>query len=132
MGVFDFDFNFDFNFNLFSFLYLIIRKIIQELVPLMKEREKEIQDQMKGFSALYKSSTSNITLSRKIKELIALGISITVRCDGCIAFFVNDAVNAGCTREEIMETIGVVVMIGDDPAEVYGGKAMEGLNQIVE
>ena len=51
--------------------------------------------------------SSTKLIDRKTKELIALGIAVTVRCDGCIAFHVHDAMQAGATKEEIAETVSV-------------------------
>lgn len=68
-------------------------------------------------------------LSAKVKELIALGIAITVRCDGCIAFHVHDALEAGASRKEVAETIGVAVLMGGGPSVVYGSEALEALEQ---
>jgi AhpD family alkylhydroperoxidase len=65
----------------------------------------------------------------KIKELIALGIGIAVRCDGCIAYHVHDALRAGATHQEIVETIGVAVLMGGGPAAMYGSEALEALEQ---
>ena len=87
---------------------------------------------MSGFSKLHSSSVKDNALSSKIKELIALAIAITVRCNGCIAFHVNDALKAGANRQEIMETIGVAIMMGGGPSVVYGAEAMEALNQYQE
>lgn len=61
--------------------------------------------------------------------MIALGIAITVRCDGCIAYHVHDSLQAGSSSEEILETIGVAVMMGGGPSVVYGCEAMEALDQ---
>jgi AhpD family alkylhydroperoxidase len=61
----------------------------------------------------YKSATADGVLAAKTKELIALGIGIAVRCDGCIAY--HDALHAGASAEEINETIGVAVMMGGWP-----------------
>ncbi len=102
-----------------------------ELLRLMKDMGKEIPQQMQGFAELHKSSLTNGALSTSTKELIALAIAISVRCDGCIAFHVHDAVKAGCTREEVMETIGVAILMGGGPSVVYGCEAMAALNQFV-
>lgn len=58
-----------------------------------------------------------------------MGIAISVRCDGCIAFHVKDALSSGASSEEIMETIGVAIMMGGGPSVVYGCEAMEALSQ---
>ena len=42
--------------------------------------------------------------------MMALAISIAVGCEGCIAYHTHDAIKAGATRAELLETIGVGVM----------------------
>jgi len=101
----------------------------EEINKGMKELSSVIPDVMEGFGKLHKSTISKGALTSKTKELIALGIAITVRCDGCIAFHVHDALTAGATPEEIHETIGVSIMMGGGPSLVYGCEAMEALKQ---
>jgi AhpD family alkylhydroperoxidase len=71
---------------------------------------------MGGFQQLHQQAVVEGALSTKVKELIALAIAITVRCDGCIAYHVHDARKAGATRQELVETIGVAVMMGGGPS----------------
>jgi len=106
-------------------------KNYNDLTKLMEELGAKIPATIKGFNDLHKASISEGALSTKTKELIALGIAITVRCDGCIAFHVHDALISGASSEEIVETIGVAVMMGGGPALVYGCQAMEALGQFV-
>lgn len=84
---------------------------------------------MGGFAQLHKSAVADGVLSSKTKELIALSIGICIRCDGCIAFHVHDAIKAGATHEEIVEAIGVAVLMGGGPAMVYGSQALLALKQ---
>ena len=58
-------------------------------------------------------------------------MAIALRCDGCITLHVGDAINAGASSEEILETIGVAVLMGGNPAVVYGCEAMEALEQFI-
>ncbi len=90
---------------------------------------REIPATLAGFSRLHDAAIKEGVLSTKTKELIALAIGIAVRCDGCIAAHVNDALRAGASREEITETIGVAIMMGGGPALMYGSEALEALNQ---
>jgi AhpD family alkylhydroperoxidase len=101
---------------------------VQGLISSMTERMPE---QMGAFTQLHKSATADGVLSRKFKELIALGVAMTQNCDGCIAYHVKDALEAGASAEEILETIGVVVMMGGGPAVVYGCEALEALDQFL-
>lgn len=104
-------------------------KKFNDLSQKMNELGLEIPSTMKGFSELHHSCISEGALSSKTKELIALGIAITVRCDGCIAYHVHDSLQAGANSEEILETIGVAILMGGGPSVVYGCEAMEAMKQ---
>jgi AhpD family alkylhydroperoxidase len=106
--------------------YLAFYKKVQKL---MGQYGKESPDTMAGFVQMHKASSTDGALTAKMKELIALSIAITVRCDGCIAFHVHDAVETGATHEEIVEAIGVAILMGGGPAVVYGSQALEALKQ---
>ena len=101
----------------------------KDIQKLMGQYGKESPDTMAGFMQMHKASSTDGALSAKMKELIALSIAITVRCDGCIAFHVHDAVEAGATHEETVEAIGVAILMGGGPAVVYGSQALEALKQ---
>lgn len=107
-------------------------KNYNELTQLMGELGTKIPSTMRAFNDLHKAGTEDGALTTKTKELIALGIAIAVRCDGCIAFHVKDALGSGASSDEIMETIGVSVMMGGGPAVVYGCEAMEALRQFAD
>ena len=100
-----------------------------QLNKLMNTLGKEIPDTMASFGQLHKQAITEGALSAKTKELIALAIAITVRCDGCIAYHVHDALLAGATRPEIAETIGVAILMGGGPSTIYGSQALEALDQ---
>jgi alkylhydroperoxidase/carboxymuconolactone decarboxylase family protein YurZ len=48
------------------------------------------------------------------------------------AYHVHDALEAGATRQEIAETVGVAVMMGGGPSVVYGCQALEALDEFSE
>lgn len=100
-------------------------KNYNNLTKLMEELETKIPETMTGFSTLQKASIADGELTTKTKKLIALSIAITVRCDCCIAFHVNDVLKSGASFEEIIDTIGVAVLMGGEPSVVYGCEAME-------
>lgn len=100
-----------------------------QLDKLIAQLGREIPDYMSGFGQMHKAATADGVLPKATKELMALAIGIAVHCDGCIAYHVHDALKAGATRAEVLETIGVAVMMGGGPAVIYGSEAMEALNQ---
>ena len=101
----------------------------EQVTSLMMQFGKENPECMAGFMQLHKAGSTDGAISGKVKELIALGIAICVRCDGCIAFHVHDAIKAGATRVEIVETIGVAILMGGGPSVVYGSQALEALKE---
>ncbi len=104
----------------------------EELTSWMKKLGVEMPEVMQGFQSLHGASLKSNALDAKTKELIALGIAITVRCDGCISFHVHDAMKAGASKEEIAETVSVSILMGGGPSVVYGIEAMQALSQFQE
>lgn len=103
--------------------------LYDHLQGLIGQLGKQLPEPMASFAKLHTQAVANGALTTRVKELMALAISIVVRCDGCIAYHVHDALAAGATREEVLETIGVAVMMGGGPAVVYGAEAFEALGQ---
>lgn len=86
-------------------------------------------DTMQGFGALHKAATAPGALDTKTKELIALAIAVSARCDGCIAFHTNDSLKAGASRNEIVDALGVAVMMGGGPAVIYATHVLDAVTQ---
>lgn len=99
---------------------------LERIKSLIGKVSKELSGPVSGFSKLHKEALAEGTLS---KELMALAISITVGCEGCIAFHVHDALHAGASRQEVLEAIGVAILMGGGPSMIYGSEAMDALNQ---
>ena len=84
---------------------------------------------MKTFSALAQSALTHGALDGKTKELIAIAVSVAIRCDDCIAFHVKAAVDRGATREEVLETLGMAIYMGAGPAAMYASHALGAYSQ---
>lgn len=97
---------------------------LDQLVAGMGEFSAAQPEVMAGFGGLHQAASADGVLSAKVKELMALAISVTVRCDGCIAFHVHDAIEAGATEAEITEALGVAVLMGGGPSVVYASDAL--------
>ncbi len=92
---------------------------------------RELRGPLSAFARLTAATVTPGALDAKTKELIALGIGIAARCEGCIAYHVHDAIQAGASREEILEAIGVAVMMGGGPAVISACGALEALDQFL-
>ncbi len=91
---------------------------------------RSIPDAMKGFGALSRAVKEGGTLSVKEKEFVALGISVAVRCEPCIAFHVEALMKAGATREELGDVLAMSIQMGGGPAVMYAGKALDCWDQL--
>lgn len=98
--------------------------ITKEISSGIKTLRKDIPDVMQGFSAMAGAATKDGALSKKVKELVALGIAISTRCDGCIGFHTEALIKLGTTKAEFEETLGLAVYMGGGPSLMYAGDAM--------
>jgi AhpD family alkylhydroperoxidase len=62
--------------------------------------------------------------------LVALGIGLAMRCDPCVYAHVQKARHAGASREQIIETAGVAVMMQGGPAYTYLPKLVDALDAL--
>lgn len=90
----------------------------------MAQVRKGAPDVAKGFATLAGAAMKDGAIDAKTKELIALAIGITARCDGCLAYHARAAARLGASREEIVEVIGVAVYMGGGPSMIYGSEAL--------
>ena len=51
-------------------------------------------------------------LDVKTKELLGLASSMVLRCDDCIAYHIDQCVNAGASDEELFETFDIALIVG--------------------
>lgn len=94
----------------------------------MAAMKGEAPDIGRGFGAMFGAMMKEGALSVRDKELIALGISLTMRCEPCIFSHVEKCVKAGATREQVLEAAGVGVVMQGGPAYVYVPKVVEALD----
>ncbi len=90
----------------------------------MAELRKAMPEPSKGFGQLAQAAIAPGALDSKTKELMALAIGITARCDGCLAFHAKAAKKYGATREEVIDTIAVALYMGGGPSMIYGAEAL--------
>ena len=96
----------------------------------MKPVRASMADLLKGFGALYQAAMKPGALTALEKELIALGIGLAVRCENCIYAHVQASLNAGATREQILETAGVAVLMQGGPTYTYLPRVIEALDAL--
>ena len=108
------------------------KELTKGLLQPLRELRVGSPDVMKSFSAIARAALGPGALDAKTKELIALGISVAIRCDDCIAFHAKAAVERGATRAEVIETLGMAIYMGAGPSAMYASHAIEAFDQFAE
>ena len=97
----------------------------QQLVTGVGGFGKVNPDIVKGYTTLSRAGQKAGHLDEKTRELIALAVAITLRCDGCITVHTAAARERGATKEEIAEALGVAVSVNAGAAVVYSTRALD-------
>ena len=92
--------------------------------------QKELPQVMAAVTSMVHETYKDGALSRSFKELLALAISISVRCDSCIISHTHNALEAGATKEEVMETLAVAMQMCGGPAIVEGYRLVQILEEL--
>jgi len=79
----------------------------------------------RSFTEMEEAAFADGELSKGQKELIAIGISIVINCESCLEWHIKQALDAGITKEQIIEAIGVGIEMGGGPATVSARFAMK-------
>jgi len=97
----------------------------------LRGRGKELQslhpELMKGFGALSRGASTTKHLDAKTRELIALAVAVTTRCQGCLDAHARKARAAGATTEEVAEALGVAIALNAGAALTYSLHALDAM-----
>lgn len=94
-------------------LHRIFLKNVQTYKPLLQLEEKAFR---------------NGALEKKTKELMALSISIVTKCEPCMEWHLDQALQAGATDKEVFETIDVAIEMGGGQAAAYARFVLKALD----
>ncbi len=84
----------------------------------------------KAFLEMEKAAFSDGNLSRKVKELIAIGISVVIDCESCMQWHIEQAAKAGALMREVLEAVEVGIEMGGGPATVSARFALEVMEKV--
>jgi AhpD family alkylhydroperoxidase len=104
----------------------------------ISRRRKEAHDKLlshksevyEAFLEMEKATYSDRALPKKIKELIAVGISVVINCESCMQWHIGQAAKAGASMEEVLEAVEVGIEMGGGPATVSARFALEVMEDV--
>ncbi|RMH92912.1 carboxymuconolactone decarboxylase family protein [Lysobacter pythonis] len=100
----------------------------KQLMARVGEIGKLSPDTVGGYQMLSSAGHKTGHLDAGTRELIALAVAVTTRCDGCIAVHADAARKLGVSREEIAEALGVAVALNAGAAMSYSARVMDALD----
>lgn len=107
-------------------------QVTEDLRGPYRELSEAIPAVTSGYGALHTAAMAEGALSMRMKELIALAISITRECDGCISAHARGAARRGATVAEVTEMIGVAILMNGGPGTVWGPRALAAYHEYAE
>jgi AhpD family alkylhydroperoxidase len=69
-------------------------------------------------------------LSKKAKELIAIGISVVIDCEPCMEWHITQAARDGATKREVLEAVEVAMEMAGGPATGSARFALEIMDEV--
>jgi len=99
-----------------------------ELLARIGELGSISPDTVRGYQTLSRAGEKTGQLDAKTRELIALAVSVTTRCDGCITVHTAEAAKLGATKAEIAEALGVAIALNAGAALVYSARVMDAVD----
>jgi len=97
------------------------RAIVQQFKTGMGVLSEALPKTIPAMAGFMGAAAKDGALSYREKELIAIGVALYTRCPECIAVHCHKALEAGCTRAEILEAAGMAMVFGGGP--VLGSSA---------
>ncbi|MDZ7760337.1 MAG: carboxymuconolactone decarboxylase family protein [Desulfovermiculus sp.] len=95
------------------------QETLKELQTGVTKLARTNKDFVQAMMSLSEMAAQDGALSRKIKELIFVALSVQEHCTYCIAHHVHGAMQAGATAEEVYEAAQVAIAMGGGPSLAY-------------
>jgi AhpD family alkylhydroperoxidase len=89
-----------------------------------------LPEAMKSYSAFRKEVYRDGALNLKTKRLIALAAGLQAGCTRCIIGQTKDAVKAGATKAEILETVAVAIVMGGTSVSAESWRVVKALEEM--
>lgn len=83
-----------------------------------------------AFLEMERAAYSDGALSRKQKELIAIGISVATDCESCMQWHIEQSAAAGASEREVLEAVEVGIEMAGGPGTVSARFALEVMDDV--
>jgi AhpD family alkylhydroperoxidase len=79
----------------------------------------------KAFLDMERVAFSEGELTKQMKELIAVGISVVINCESCMQWHIEQAAKTGASKRQVLEAVEVGMEMGGGPATAHARFALD-------
>jgi AhpD family alkylhydroperoxidase len=108
------------------------RETQRELAGLGRHLREAIPGVYAAYAQMHGAAMDDGALPARVKELIALAISVTRECDGCVIAHARGAARRGATAQEVAETMAVAILMNGGPGTVWGPRAYAAFEEFAD
>jgi alkylhydroperoxidase/carboxymuconolactone decarboxylase family protein YurZ len=106
------------------------KETLEEFARLMVDIEKAIPEQYKAFKGEKAAITKSGKIDEKTKWLLLLIASLTQKCPVCIPRAVGHCIDAGWSKQEMLEACMVAVLVGGSSVMTYVTLVDKSINEL--
>ena len=107
---------------------------LEEITGRRKRAHKRLLDMRskvyRKFVEMEEATYCDGALSRKTKELIAVGISVVIDCESCMQWHIEQAAAQGANQREVLEAVEVGIEMAGGPGTVSARFALEVMESV--
>ncbi|WP_443025509.1 carboxymuconolactone decarboxylase family protein [Sphingomonas sp. PB4P5] len=89
-------------------------------------------DTVRGYVTMNAAGQKTGHFDEKMRELIAVAVAISLRCDGCITVHTEAARRLGASKGEIAEAMGVAIGVNAGAAIIYATRTLDAFDAAEE
>ncbi len=101
---------------------------LEQTNALIERLMEQYPSETRAFLHFMKAAQSGPAMDAKHKELVNVALAVAAQCEWCIALHVKGALDAGATRDEVMEAAFQAVLMHGGPALMYLTPVVEALD----
>ena len=92
---------------------------LDEINKLFTDLKKDMPKEITAFANFSMVVKESNKIDKKNKSLTMISLAVYAQCDWCIAIHIKSAVEVGATKDEIIESAMLAVLMGGGPKLMY-------------
>ena len=107
------------------------REKLNEISSLIGKLRADYPSETDALLRFMNKAEGGKSLTIREKELINVGLAVAAQCEWCIAIHVQHAIEAGASRDEVVEAGFMAVLMHGGPALMYLIPLLEAVDELL-